>query len=84
MFENHRVPRPVARFAGKALAAAALVSVLQGPAAAAECKGVEKARCEGNNACVWVDSYKRKDGVKVDGYCRSKGKKKSGSTSSSK
>jgi hypothetical protein len=84
MFENHLVSRSVIRPAGSALVAAALVFGLQGPAAAAECKGMEKARCEGSNSCVWVDSYKRKDGARVDGYCRSKGKKKSGSSDSSK
>ena len=83
MFENHPFPRPLARSTASALAAAALLAVLQGPAAAADCKGMEKARCAGSDACVWVDSYKRKDGVKVDGYCRSKSKKKSGSSGKS-
>lgn len=50
---------------------------------AAECKGMEKSACEGQSACTWVDSYKRKDGVQVNGYCRNKGGKKSSSSSDS-
>jgi hypothetical protein len=50
---------------------------MQGNATAADCKGLEKAKCEGNSSCTWVDSYKRKDGVEVNGYCRAKGGKKS-------
>jgi hypothetical protein len=37
------------------------------------CKGLEKRQCEGKGDCTWVDGYTRKDGVKVDGYCRSVG-----------
>ena len=48
------------------------------------CKGVEKPQCERNDQCTWVDSYKRKDGIQVDGYCRSKGKRKSSSSSGDK
>ncbi|WP_201244510.1 hypothetical protein [Halochromatium salexigens] len=50
---------------------------------AVECKGMEKLACERQDACTWVNSYKRKDGVQVSGYCRSKGGKKSSSSSSS-
>jgi hypothetical protein len=50
---------------------------MQGNAAAADCKGLEKAKCEGNSSCTWVDPYKRKDGVEVSGHCRAKGGKKS-------
>ncbi len=50
---------------------------------AVECKGMEKSACERQDACTWVDSYKRKDGVQVNGYCRGKGGKKSSSSSSS-
>lgn len=66
-----------------AIAATALM-ILPGPAAAADCKGMEKNRCESNGSCTWVDSYKRKDGVKVEGYCRSKGSRKSGSKTGDK
>ncbi|MGD8206541.1 MAG: hypothetical protein PVH47_00525 [Thiohalocapsa sp.] len=59
-----------------ALTTAALLT-LQGPAVAADCKGLEKNRCESNNSCTWVDGYQRKDGVKVSGHCRSKGGKSS-------
>jgi hypothetical protein len=52
-------------------------------ALSAECKGMEKSACEGQDACTWVDSYKRKDGIQVNGYCRAKGGKKSSSLSSS-
>ena len=61
--------------------AATTFMLLQTPVSAAECKGMEKNKCEGNGSCTWVDSYQRKDGVKVDGYCRNKGGKKSSSKS---
>jgi hypothetical protein len=61
-----------------AFAAAAIALVaMHGNATAADCKGLEKAKCEGNSSCSWVDSYKRKDGVQVSGHCRKKGGKKS-------
>jgi len=82
MFDTRSLTVPRFRMLGGAFAAAVLVAAMQGPAAAAECKGMSKAQCEGNSACVWVDSYTRKDDVKVSGYCRSKGKKSSSSTSS--
>jgi len=61
--------------------AATTFMLLQTPVSAAECKGMEKNKCESNGSCTWVDSYQRKDGVKVDGYCRNKGGKKSSSKS---
>jgi len=63
--------------------AGALVFSAQSPLLAAECKGMEKAACEKQDSCTWVDGYQRGDGVKVSGYCRSKGGKKSSSSSSS-
>ena len=77
MLENHRFVRPAIRSLGSAVIVTAMLITMSTSANAAECKGMAKGQCEGNNACVWVDSYQRKDGVKVDGYCRSKGKKKS-------
>ena len=61
--------------------AATTFMLLQSPVSAAECKGMEKNKCESNGSCTWVDSYQRKDGVKVDGYCRNKGGKKSSNKS---
>lgn len=58
-------------FAGSALADSA-------------CKGLEKRQCEGKGGCTWVDAYTRKDGVKVDGYCRSVGNQTGSSSSSDK
>ena len=34
------------------------------------CKGMAENDCAASNACRWVDSYKRKDGRDVQGYCR--------------
>ena len=34
------------------------------------CKGMVENECAASNACRWVDSYKRKDGRDVQGYCR--------------
>ncbi|MCF7983194.1 MAG: hypothetical protein K9L70_02225 [Thiohalocapsa sp.] len=64
-----------------AAGAVAMLLAIQGNAVGAECKGKEKSSCDTTTSCTWVDSYQRKDGVKVDGYCRNKGGKKTGSTS---
>ena len=63
----------------------ALALTLAGTSAQAEsaCKGLEKGPCEKNAACSWVDSFTRKDGVKVSGHCRSK-PTQAGQNSSSK
>jgi len=71
--------QPVIRKSAVALIAATALMAMQGPASAADCKGMEKSKCESNGSCTWVDSYKRKDGATVNGYCRSKGGKKSSS-----
>jgi hypothetical protein len=60
---------------------ALVTSVLLGLASAplqaeSQCKGLEKRDCENRDSCSWVDSYTRKDGVKVSGHCRTKGGKK--------
>jgi len=34
------------------------------------CKGMAENDCSTSNTCRWVDSYKRKDGRDVQGYCR--------------
>ncbi|MCG6942175.1 MAG: hypothetical protein LJE69_13100 [Thiohalocapsa sp.] len=68
------------KIASAAFAATMLLGVQTG-ALAVECKGMEKSACEKNAAqCTWVDPYTRKDGAKVNGYCRTKGGKKSAST----
>jgi hypothetical protein len=38
--------------------------------AASQCKGLTQTDCSGAEQCRWVDSYVRKDGREVDGYCR--------------
>ena len=43
-------------------------------AQAADCSGSSKSSCSTGNACTWVSGYSRKDGTKVRGYCRAKGK----------
>ena len=40
---------------------------------ASACKGGSKSQC-GVSDCTWVNGYKKKDGSKVKGYCRSKSK----------
>lgn len=76
-----RPSRPVSLFAMLTITGA--LTLASQSALSAECKGMEKSTCEGQDACTWVDSYKRKDGVQVNGYCRGKGGKKSSSSSSS-
>ena len=39
---------------------------------AAACKGLEMDACQSNDSCSWIKPYETKNGVKVDGYCRSK------------
>ncbi len=41
---------------------------------AADCKGQSQAQCGSLQSCSWVDTYKRKDGRTVNGFCRTKGK----------
>lgn len=65
------------------VAASGVLALASQAAVAAECKGMEKASCERQDSCTWVDSYERKDGVKVNGYCRGTGGKKSSSASGS-
>jgi hypothetical protein len=66
---------------GRNLAIGALTALMvigvHANALGAECKGMEKAACERNDQCSWVDPYTRKDGVKVSGHCRKKPKKSS-------
>ena len=57
--------------AGIALAFAVLPAL-----AASACKGLEEQSCEKSAECSWVDTYTRKDGVKVSGHCRAKPSKK--------
>jgi hypothetical protein len=73
--------QPIIRTSAVAFIATIALMAMQGPASAADCKGLEKNQCESNGSCTWVDSYQRKDGVKVNGYCRNKGGKKSSSKS---
>lgn len=45
-------------------------------AATPACKGQVKDACSQNNACAWVNSYKRKDGKTIKSYCRNSAKSK--------
>ncbi len=38
--------------------------------AASQCKGISKTACATSTSCSWVKGYKRKDGAKVSGHCR--------------
>lgn len=70
-----------------ALLLAMLLALTFGNASAESvCKGMSQSSCSSKDVCTWVNGYTRKDGVKVKGYCRSKGKSGSskGSSSSSK
>lgn len=43
--------------------------------AASSCKGLVESQCaDQENACYWVNSYKRTDGIEVRGHCRTKAK----------
>jgi hypothetical protein len=45
-------------------------------AATTPCKGQSQETCSQNNACAWVNSYKRKDGKTIRSYCRNSAKSK--------
>lgn len=47
--------------------------LVAGPVSASECRGLEQEACQANDACTWVDSYERRDGRVVRGYCRLRG-----------
>ena len=44
--------------------------------AANTCKGLESSACDTSSSCRWVESYQRKDGRKVNAFCRSYSAKK--------
>ncbi len=61
------------RFVLISLTSAALLGVLAtAPAGAADshCKGLAQAQCGTTEGCGWVDTYTRKDGRTVEGYCK--------------
>lgn len=51
-----------------------VVTILVTPATtvATDCSALDKAACERQASCTWVDPYKRMDGVKVGGFCRNR------------
>lgn len=46
-------------------------------AAESQCKGLTQTDCSKNASCTWVPAYERKDGRKVNAFCRAKPKSKS-------
>ena len=73
------------RSQAKAFAAATLLvlSASFANAAQAACKGMVEGACSVNNACTWIAGYERRDGVKINGYCRNKPRKSSATKISS-
>ena len=59
---------------------------LAGSALAADsaCKGFSESDCVSKDACTWVEGYTKKNGVKVDAYCRVKSTKTKGGSNTSK
>lgn len=57
----------ISRFALFALLASGSLS-----AAASQCKGLAENACMTDQACIWVQSYTRKDGRNVSGHCKVK------------
>lgn len=49
-----------------------------------ECKSLEQDICETESFCKWVNSYERKDGKVINGYCRKGNTTKKGKQASSK
>ena len=49
--------------------------LLSGQASAVSaCKGLDNTACDTKTTCSWVQGYDRKDGKKVNAFCRSKAK----------
>lgn len=38
----------------------------------AACKGQSEDACSTDASCAWIGSYERRDGVKINGYCRTR------------
>lgn len=53
------------------------VSLWASQAFSMECKGRMMKECRKDKSCTWVKSYKKKDGKKVSGFCRTATLKKS-------
>jgi len=51
-----------------------LTLTLSGAATAAQCKGETLSACEQRTDCHWIDAHKRKNGVAIKAYCRTKAK----------
>ena len=45
--------------------------------AASQCKGLDSNACSTSASCSWVEGYERKDGRKVNAFCRAKAKRTS-------
>ena len=62
-------------------------SLVAGSASAAsKCKGLENSVCGATTSCGWVNTYERKDGRTVKGFCRtsSRGKSKASTNAQTK
>ena len=59
------------------LLATFLVSSTTSAETPSQCKGLENNACVTANSCSWVEGYERKDGRKVNAFCRTKAKSKS-------
>ncbi len=80
---------PLKKFLSVSIVIFSLLFFSIGANAASSCKGSSKSSCSASSDCYWVDSFKRKDGVKVSAHCRTKAgkgssKKKSKASSSKK
>jgi hypothetical protein len=47
-----------------------------GANAASACKGLDNSACNAKANCGWVNGYERKDGKKVNSFCRTKARSK--------
>jgi hypothetical protein len=58
------------RVTGLAAVLAAGITMSGQVNAASLCKGLDDVACGAASSCSWVNAYERKDGRKVNGFCR--------------
>jgi hypothetical protein len=71
LFQGEDIMKHFPSITSICLAGACLALSLPIPAVAeSQCRGMAQTDCAATQHCRWVDSYVRKDGREVNGYCR--------------
>lgn len=62
------------RSASTAVIVSAAIMLSVPAQAASACKGLNDSACASAQSCSWINAYARKDGKKINGFCRTKSK----------